>query len=65
MKDGSSFAGRLANRSIADSRAVPVVPKSAPEDPAVFGGSLVHIPIGTEVELLETGGYRVVAKPSE
>lgn len=65
MKKGASFAGELANRNIADFRAAPEVPKFAPEDPAVFGGSVVHIPIGTEVVLLGDGSYRVVAKPRE
>jgi hypothetical protein len=65
MKKGASFAGPTANQNIAEFGAVSVAPKFAAEHPAVFGGSSTHLPEGTEVELPESGGYRVVAKPSK
>lgn len=64
MKKIASFASALANQSVLELTGDPIR-KFAAEHPAVFGGSPTHLPEGTEVELPEKGGYRIVAKLKE
>lgn len=67
MPKTASFAGPLANVSAPElsARSGSVFQGPTSEDPAVYGGTPTQVPVGTEIELLEDGGYKVVKKDTE